>query len=148
MTARRSLALAALLTLAAGGAMAQESSRTLSAIPGEVMFLRATGTWSQGDREGPSRIIILRTNAPDGALRLFVQWLQVSDRRSGRLGVVATEEIPEIFDWRVKIEDYRIEPEANGARVILDGIVIPTSQRRRYLLTIGPPGEVLFSATR
>lgn len=142
------LAFAVALLGLATGAAAQDSSRALSAIPGEVMFLRATGTWNQGDREGPSRIIILRTNSPDGALRLFVQWLQISDRRTGRLGVVATEEIPEIFDWRVKIEDYRIEPETNGARVILDGIVIPTSQRRRYMLTIGPPGEVMFSATR
>lgn len=140
--------LAALFPALPAAAQSPDPTRTLSAIPGEVMFLRATGTWHQGDREGPSRIVLLRTGSPDGAMRLFVQWLAVADQRSGRLGVVATEEIPEVFDWRVKIEDYRIEPEVNGARVLFDGTVLTGGQRRSYILTIGPPGEVMFSARR
>jgi hypothetical protein len=145
------LVAAVIVALALSGPAAAQSpdpSRILSAIPGEVMFLRATGQWRQGDREGPSRIVLIRTGSPDGAMRLFVQWLAVADRQTGRLGVVATEEIPEVFDWRVKIEDYRIEPEVDGARVMFDGAVLTTGQRRRYMLTIGPPGEVMFSAGR
>jgi hypothetical protein len=129
-------------------AQPHDPARTLSVIPGEVMFLRATGQWRQGDREGPSRIVLLRTSSPDGAMRLFVQWLAVADQRTGRIGVVATEEIPEVFDWRVKIEDYRIEPELDGARVMFDGVVLTSGQKRRYMLTIGPPGEVMFSGSR
>jgi hypothetical protein len=148
---RAAAALAMLALLVAAGPLAAQSpdpTRTLSAIPGEVMFLRATGNWRQGDREGPSRIILLRTSSPDGAMRLFVQWLTVADQRTGRIGVVATEEIPEVFDWRVKIEDYRIEPDVDGARVMFDGVVLTSGQRRRYMLTIGPPGEVMFSGSR
>lgn len=148
---RAAAALAMLAALAAAGPLAAQSpdpTRILSAIPGEVMFLRATGQWRQGDREGPSRIVLLRTNAPDGAMRLFVQWLAVADQRTGRIGVVATEEIPEVFDWRVKIEDYRIEPDVDGARVMFDGVVLTSGQKRRYMLTIGPPGEVMFSGSR
>ncbi len=139
---------ASLILPAPLAAQSPDPARILSAIPGEVMFLRATGTWRQGDREGPSRIVLIRTNSPDGAMRLFVQWLTVADQRSGRLGVVATEEIPEVFDWRVKIEDYRIEPDVDGARVIFDGVVLTSSQRRRYTLMIGPPGEIMFSGGR
>lgn len=149
--ARAAAALAMLASLAAAGPLAAQSpdpTRILAAIPGEVMFLRATGQWRQGDREGPSRIVLLRTNAPDGAMRLFVQWLAVADQRTGRIGVVATEEIPEVFDWRVKIEDYRIEPDVDGARVMFDGVVLTSGQKRRYMLTIGPPGEVMFSGSR
>ena len=122
--------------------------RTLSAIPPEVMFLRAAGQWRQGDRSGPLRIVLLRTTSPDGALRLYVQWLQVADERAGRLATVATEEIPEVFDWRLRIDDYRIEPDVDGARVAIDGTVLTSGRSRRYLLVIGPPGEISFSALR
>jgi hypothetical protein len=141
-------ALAVMLAAAEARAQSPDPTRILSAIPPEVMFLRATGTWSQGERDGPTRIVLMRTGSPDGAMRLFVQWLATADRRTGRLGVVATEEIPEVFDWRVKIEDYRVEPDANGSRVVFDGTVLTSNQRRSYLLTIGPPGEVMFSARR
>ncbi len=85
---------------------------------------------------------------PDGAQRLYVQWLAVIDPSEARMGVITTEEIPEVFDWRVGIEDYRVEPEGAGSRVLIDGKVLGSGQSRRYLLTIGPPGEVTFGATR
>lgn len=145
------IVLAAALAAAAPAPPALSQSdplRTLSAIPPEVMFLRAAGQWRQGDRSGPLRIVILRTASPDGAMRLYVQWLHLADERSGRLATVATEEIPEIHDWRVRIEDYRIEPDVDGARVSFDGTVLTSGRHRRYLLVIGPPGEVSFSALR
>lgn len=139
----------ALMLASAGPALPQSDPlRVLSAIPTEVMFLRAAGQWRQGERSGPLRLVLLRTASPDGAMRLYVQWLQVADERTGRLASVATEEIPEIHDWRVRIEDYRIEPEVDGARVALDGTVLTSGRSRRYLLVIGPPGEVSFSALR
>jgi hypothetical protein len=137
----------ALLCAGPGAAQSPDHSRILSAIPGEVMFLRATGSWMSGEREGTTRIIILRTGLPDGAQRLYVQWLAVADR-TGRIAVVASEEVPEVFDWRIAIEDYRVEPDAAGSRVLLDGRIVGSGQARRYMLAIGPPGEITFSALR
>ncbi len=128
-------------------AQSPDHSRSLSAIPAEVMFLRATGSWTSGDREGTTRMVILRSGSPDGALRLYVQWMATTER-GGRAAIVATEEVPEVFDWRVTIEDYRVEPDANGSRVLLDGRIIGSGQSRRYMLTIGPPGEITFAALR
>lgn len=142
------LAVAAALAPAGTALPQSDPLRTLSAIPPEVMFLRAAGQWRQGERTGPLRIVLVRTDAPDGAMRLYVQWLQVADERTGRLATVATEEIPEVFDWRVRIEDYRIEPDVEGARVSFDGTVLTSGRSRRYMLVIGPPGEVSFSALR
>ncbi|QCI68567.1 hypothetical protein [Phreatobacter stygius] len=119
--------------------------RLLSGIPGEVMFVRITGAWASHDRRGPTRVVLIRPAPREEAMRLFVQWLAL-DARSNRFSVVATEEVPEVFDWRVKIDDYRIEPDANGSRMIFDAIVLTNNQRRAYELTIGPPGEVMFSA--
>jgi hypothetical protein len=36
----------------------------------------------------------------------------------------------------------------DGARVAFDGTVLTSGRSRRYLLIIGPPGEVSFSALR
>lgn len=130
-----------------GRAQSPDTSRFLSAIPAEVMFLRATGAWQSGEREGATRMVIVRSGSPDGALRLYVQWMTTTER-GGRATVVATEEVPEVFDWRVAIEDYRVEPEVNGSRVLLDGRIIGSGQSRRYMLTIGPPGEITFAALR
>ncbi|MGU9981865.1 hypothetical protein ACJ4V0_17680 [Phreatobacter sp. HK31-P] len=141
------LACLALLCAHPGAAQSPDHSRLLSAIPAEVMFLRATGSWMSGEREGTTRVVILRTGAPDGAQRLYVQWLAAADR-TGRVAVVSTEEVPEVFDWRIAIEDYRVEPDASGSRVLLDGRIIGSGQGRRYMLTIGPPGEITFSALR
>ncbi|AVO45176.1 hypothetical protein [Phreatobacter cathodiphilus] len=129
-------------------AQSPDPVRALSSLAPEIMFVRATGTWTTGEREGTSRIVLLRSGSPDGAQRLFVQWLNRPDAASGRPAIAATEEIPEVFDWRVGIEDYRVEPEANGARVVIDGRIIGTGRSRRYVLAIGPPGEVSFSALR
>jgi len=149
---RQAAAMAGLLSLALigappGAAQSPDTSRSLSAIPAEVMFLRATGPWTSGEREGTTRMVILRSGSPDGAQLLYVQWLAAADR-TGRIAVVATEEVPEVFDWRVAIEDYRVEPDANGSRVLLDGRIIGSGQGRRYMLTIGPPGEITFAALR
>jgi hypothetical protein len=144
------LALAAALAglTAAGGGLAfaqtTDPARLLAQIPSDIVLVRTTGTWSNGEREGPTRIVLLR--AGDDAMRLFVQWLAVADARSGRLASVATEEIPEIFDWRARIDDYRVEPAPGGSRVILDATILTNQQARRYVLTIGPPGEVMLSA--
>ena len=46
------------------------------------------------------------------------------------------------------MEDYRVEPDGAGSRVQIDGRVLGSGQPRRYLLTIGPPGEVTFGALR
>lgn len=142
------LLLAAILAAGPLRAQAPDPVRALSALAPEVMFVRATGGWSSGERSGTTRIVLLRSGSPDGAQRLFVQWLNRPDDGAGRSAVAATEEIPEIFDWRVGIEDYRVEPEANGARVVLDGRIIGTDRNRRYMLSIGPPGDVTFSALR
>jgi len=139
-------ALAALAPPAAG--QSPDPRGALASIAPEVMFLRATGSWTRGDREGTTRMVILRSGSPDGAQRLFVQWLGPADRAGGRAAVVATEEVPEVFDWRIGIEDYRVEPEAGGSRVLLDGRIIGSGQARRYMLTIGPPGEITFSSLR
>lgn len=151
----RDVAAAVGLVLLAAGPMAlparaqaPDPVRALSTLAPEIMFVRATGTWTTGEREGTSRIVLLRSGAPDGAQRLFVQWLNRPDGGSGRPAIAATEEIPEVFDWRVGIEDYRVEPEANGARVVIDGLIIGTGRSRRYILAIGPPGEVSFAALR
>ena len=147
----QALAVAALVLAAdaplPGRAQSPDTSRLLSAIPAEVMFLRATGAWQSGEREGTTRMVILRSGSPDGALRLYVQWMATTER-GGRAAVVATEEVPEVFDWRVAVEDYRVEPDANGSRVLLDGRIIGSGQSRRYMLTIGPPGEITFAALR
>ncbi|MGQ3317310.1 MAG: hypothetical protein ACT6TH_13420 [Brevundimonas sp.] len=129
-------------------AQAPDPVRALSSLAPEIMFVRATGGWTTGEREGTSRIVLVRSGAPDGAQRLFVQWLNRPEPGAGRPAIAATEEIPEVFDWRVGIEDYRVEPEANGARVVIDGRIIGTGRSRRYVLSIGPPGEVTFSALR
>lgn len=136
--------------LAAGPLRAQGSDpvRALSTLAPEVMFVRATGSWSSGERSGTTRIVLLRSGSPDGAQRLFVQWLNRPEDAASRPAVAATEEIPEIFDWRIGVGDYRVEPDANGARIVLDGRIIGTDRNRRYLLSIGPPGEVSFSALR
>ncbi len=151
----RHLAAAAGLALLAAGlrsapvsAQTPDPVRALSSLAPEIMFVRATGTWTTGEREGTSRIVIVRTGSPDGAQRLFVQWLNRSEAGSGRPAIAATEEIPEVFDWRVGIEDYRVEPEANGARILIDGRIIGSNRSRRYILAIGPPGEVSFAALR
>lgn len=140
--------LAAGLVPAAAHAQAPDPARALASLAPEIMFVRATGTWNTGEREGTSRIVLVRSGSPDGAQRLFVQWLNRPEDASGRSAIAATEEIPEVFDWRVGIEDYRVEPEANGARVVIDGRIIGTARTRRYTLSIGPPGEVTFSALR
>ncbi len=151
---RHVAAAAGLALLAAGLGSAPVSAQTpdpvraLSSLAPEIMFVRATGTWTTGEREGTSRIVIVRTGSPDGAQRLFVQWLNWSEAGSGRPAIAATEEIPEVFDWRVGIEDYRVEPEANGARILIDGRIIGSNRSRRYILAIGPPGEVSFAALR
>lgn len=142
------LLLAATLVAGSIRAQAPDPARALGSIAPEVMFVRATGGWSTVERTGTTRIVLLRSGSPDGAQRLFVQWLNRPDEPFGRPAVAATEEIPEIFDWRVGIEDYRVEPEANGSRVVLDGRIIGTDRSRRYMLSIGPPGEVTFSALR
>ncbi|KAF0118295.1 MAG: hypothetical protein FD152_4703 [Xanthobacteraceae bacterium] len=137
----------ALLCAGSGAAQSPDHSRLLSAIPGEVMFLRATGAWTSGEREGTTRMVILRTGSPDGAQRLYVQWLAAADR-TGRIALVSTEEVPEVFDWRIAIEDYRVEPDVGGSRVLLDGRIVGSGQARRYVLAIGPPGEITFAALR
>lgn len=149
----RRVAGAGLLACAAAAfaapALAQsDAGRALSSLSPDVLFVRATGPWASGQRSGTSRMVLLRTPSADGAQRLYVQWLAVIDPAEGRTGVITTEEIPEVFDWRVGIEDYRVEPEGAGSRVLIDGKVLGSGQSRRYLLTIGPPGEVTFGATR
>lgn len=126
-------------------AQGADPARILSAIPGEVMFVRIAGSWASDDRRGPTRMVLIRPSPRDEAMRLYVQWLAL-DPRGNRFSVVATEEIPEVFDWRVKIDDYRIEPDANGSRVIFDAVVLTNNQRRTYVLTVGPPGDVMFAA--
>lgn len=131
--------------LAPAAAQGADPARILSAVPGEVMFVRIAGSWASDDRRGPTRLVLIRPSPRDEAMRLYVQWLAL-DPRGNRFSVVATEEIPEVFDWRIKIDDYRIEPDANGSRVIFDAIVLTNSQRRTYVLTVGPPGDVMFAA--
>ena len=144
------LVLAATCGLALAGqpvlAQTTDPSRLLSAIPNDVVLVRTTGTWSNGERTGPTRIVILRAGTGDDAMRLFVQWLAVADPRTGRLASVATEEVPEIFDWRAVVDDYRVEPAPGGSRVILDATILTNRQARRYVLTIGPPGDLMLSA--
>lgn len=139
--------LAACLALAPEPAAAEtiDAARLLAAVPGEIMFVRIAGTWASPEREGLTRIVLIRPSARAEAMRLFVQWL-APDSRGGRFAVVAAEEVPEIFDWRIKIDDYRIEPETNGSRVVFEATVLTNGQRRRYELAIGPPGDVMFSA--
>ena len=146
---RRLAGLVLVLAALAAPALAQsDAGRALSSLSPDVLFVRATGPWVSGERRGTSRIVLLRTPSPDGAQRLYVQWLAVIDPSTGRTGTVATEEIPEVFDWRVGMEDYRVEPDGAGSRVQIDGRVLGSGQPRRYLLTIGPPGEVTFGALR
>jgi hypothetical protein len=139
---------AAMLVLATPALAQSDAGRALASLSPDVLFVRATGPWVSGERNGTSRMVLLRTPSPDGAQRLYVQWLAIIDPSEARMGVITTEEIPEVFDWRVGIEDYRVEPEGAGSRVLIDGRVIGSGQMRRYLLTIGPPGEVTFGATR
>lgn len=146
---RRFASVSLLLAALAAPALAQsDAGRALSSLSPDVLFVRATGAWVSGERQGSTRIVLLRTPSPDGAQRLYVQWLAVIDPATGRTGTVATEEIPEVFDWRVGIEDYRVEPDGAGSRVLIDGRIIGSGQSRRYLLTIGPPGDVTFGALR
>jgi hypothetical protein len=139
-------ALTAAMLLASRPAVPQvvDAPRVLSAIPGEVIFLRLTGSWENDRRGGPTRIVLVRA-ANEDAMRLFVQWL-VHDRRANRFSVFATEEVPEVYDWRISIDDYRVEPEATGSRVVLEASVLSSGARRTYQLTIGQPGEVMFGA--
>lgn len=130
---------------APASAQGADPTRILSALPGEVMFVRIAGSWASDDRRGPTRLVLIKPSPRDEAMRLYVQWLAL-DPRGNRFSLVATEEIPEIFDWRIKIDDYRIEPDANGSRVIFDAIVLTNNQRRTYVLTVGPPGDVMFAA--
>ncbi len=130
----RRLAGAALVGMAAATvaapALAQsDAGRAMASLSPDVLFVRATGPWSSGQRQGTSRMVLLRTPSPDGAQRLYVQWLAILDPAEGRLGVIATEEIPEVFDWRVGIEDYRLEPEGSGSRVLIDGRVSARGRR-------------------
>jgi hypothetical protein len=127
-------------------AQSTDPTRLLSAISSDIVLVRTTGTWSNGERGGPTRMVLLRAGTGDDAMRLFVQWLAVADPRTGRLASVATEEVPEIFDWRAVVDDYRVEPAAGGSRVILDATILTNRQTRRYVLTIGQPGEVMLSA--
>ncbi|QCK87627.1 hypothetical protein E8L99_18625 [Phreatobacter aquaticus] len=140
--------LAGLVASPPGPALAQttDPSRLLSAIPTDIVLVRTTGSWSNGERTGPTRIVLLRAGTGDDAMRLFVQWLAVADPRTGRLASVATEEVPEIFDWRAVVDDYRVEPAPGGSRVILDATILTNQQARRYVLTIGQPGELMLSA--
>ncbi|CEJ13159.1 hypothetical protein BN1110_03469 [bacterium YEK0313] len=138
-------ALAAGLVPAPARADPVDATRLLAAIPGEIMFVRIAGTWASPEREGLTRIVLIRPSVRAEAMRLFVQWL-APDSRGSRFAVVAAEEVPEVFDWRLKIDDYRIEPETTGSRVLFEATVLTNGQRRRYELTIGPPGDVMFAA--
>jgi len=117
-------------------------SRALQTLPGEVVFLRSTGPWEREGRTGSARILLVRASPRDETARLFLQWIAPDQR--GRPGVIVQEEIGEVFDWRLRMDDYRIEREAHGTRVVFDATVLTNNQLRRYELRIGGPGDFKF----
>ena len=144
------LALATVLLL--GPAQAQTrldpnrpETKMLSAIPASVLFVRTTGIWRKDGKSGLSRMILARTDGPGTHPRLYVQWMQMEER-TGQMQVIESVEIQEIMDWRLRINDYRIDALESGAAVTLMASPLATKVERNYLMEITGPGEVRLTA--
>ncbi len=124
---------------------ARPETKLLSAIPASVLFVRTTGIWRKNDKSGLSRMILARTDGPGTHPRLYVQWLQMEER-TGQMQVIETVEIQEVMDWRLRINDYRIDALESGAAVTLMASPLATKVERNYLMEITGPGEVRVTA--
>lgn len=144
MIARRSLAWLAMGAIALP-LTARASSAPRPTLAGDVVFVRVAGPWAADQREGFSRLVLVRGTARDEQARLYVQWVTV-DTRAGRFAVARTEEVEEVFDWRLRIDDYQVNPTESGSSVTLDATVITNGMKRRYDLVIGSPGVLTFRA--
>ncbi len=115
----------------------------LSAIPPNVLFVRAAGFWQKDDKSGTARLILARIGPAGSHPRLFVQWLTPD---AGGMKLVAQQEITEVVDWRLRINDLRLETTPYGAMTVFDATPLPSTVERRYYLEIGPPEETRFYA--
>lgn len=109
----------------------------------EVVFTRTVGPWESEGRSGFARIVLARTGAREDTARLHVQWIAV-DPRTGRFQIIASEEVQEIFDWRLRLDDYRVERQDLSAVVLLEATILTSGQQGRYELIIRNPGDVQF----
>jgi len=147
---------AALLLLALGptGGLAQQPSGPLlpnadatglSLIPPNVLFVRSAGFWQKDEKSGLARLILARIGPAGSTPRLFVQWLS-PENQPGQMRLVAQQEITEVVDWRLRINDLRLETIPTGTMVTLEATPLPNPVERRYYLEIGGPEETRFYA--
>lgn len=128
-----------------GPLMPNADAAGLSLIPPNVLFVRSAGFWHKDEKSGAIRMILARIGPAGSTPRLFVQWLS-PDAPGGQMRLIAQQEITEVTDWRLRINDLRLETIPTGTMAIFEATPLPNPVERRYYLEIGGPEETRFYA--
>ena len=75
-------------------------------------YIATGGSWKEGESAGSYRLILTGGEAPGGASRAFLQWLEPS-ARGAPFAVVATRELP-VTDGLINLRDGHVSTASSG----------------------------------
>jgi hypothetical protein len=111
----------------------------LEVIDPTVFAVRVVGPWSESDRQGFSRVVLV---AEGDVPRLYVQWME--QPAEGEPTVDTTVEVSQVADEKLVFGDIRVESSQNEASVFFDTRVDVQGFRETYVLNVGTPGRIKF----
>lgn len=135
-----------LLLLVSTPAAASLNPDDVRQIDPDVAYVSSGGMWTEGERHGSYRLVVLREGIEHTATSAFAQWLWFDESQSREV-VVASEPIAALrrdlsslivnvaFDYGVK----------EGGEFMVDLRDRVSGSLRTLRLRLGKPGEVRFS---
>jgi len=134
------------LALSAPGAVANAETSDVKQIDPDVAYVSSGGMWTEGERYGSYRIVVIREGVEHTATSAFAQWLWFDESKSQQV-VIASEPIAELrrdlSNLIVNVTfDYRVKEDGNFNLDLRDRV---SGNPRTVRLRLGKPGEARLS---
>ncbi len=122
-------------------AIGEQESADVASLPTTIATVKTTGWWTDGEREGAYRIIIVEHGFDKIVSRLFIQWLEVieGEPQTKALATAGIEQLNELPAYKLEITAVR--ELQDRLDIELDGYNHYTSETKRFLVRAGQPSD-------